>query len=113
MSVTPNRINDIEDKIDALEESLSAVKKVTPVHDITWYVKWISVGFVFVAVLCRSIEEVPKIYDVVFSIVGTAGWLWVGFKWHDRALIVLNTVLLSMLVTSGFRYLIAHMGWFV
>ena len=108
MSVTPDRVDEIEDKIDALEESLSAVKKVTPLHDATWYVKWISVAFVCVAVLCRSVEEVPKIYDVVFSIVGTAGWLWVGFRWHDRALIVLNTILLSMLVSGAFRYYITH-----
>ena len=92
MSVTPDRVDEIEDKIEALEESLSAVKKVTPLHDATWYVKWISVAFVCVAVLCRSVEEVPKIYDVVFSIVGTAGWLWVGFRWHDRALIFINGV---------------------
>ena len=108
MNVTPDRVDEIEDKIEALEESLSAVKKVTPLHDATWYVKWISVAFVCVAVLCRSVEEVPKIYDVVFSIVGTAGWLWVGFRWHDRALIVLNTILLSMLVSGAFRYYITH-----
>jgi len=57
-------------------------------------------------VLCRSIEEVPKVYDVFFSIIGTAGWLWVGFKWHDRALIVLNTILLAMLVSGGARYIV-------
>ena len=108
MSVTPDRVNEIEDKIEALEDSLSKVRKVTPIHDSTWYVKWISVAFVCVAVLFRSIEEIPKIYDVIFSIFGTAGWLWVGFKWHDRALIVLNTILLSMLVSGAFRYYITH-----
>ena len=107
MSVTPNRINDIEDKIDALEESLSAVKKVTPVHDITWYVKWISVGFVFVAVLCRSIEEVPKIYDVVLSFIGTCLWWWVGILWKDRALIVLNSVLCFILAVSTMRFILS------
>ena len=108
MSVTPDRVNEIEDKIEALEDSLSKVRKVTPLHDSTWYVKWVSVVFVCIAVLCRSVEEVPKIYDVAFSILGTAGWLWVGFKWHDRALIVLNTILLSMLVSGAFRYIISH-----
>jgi len=111
MSVTPDRVNEIEDKIEALEESLSKVRKVTPVHDSTWYVKWISVAFVCVAVLCRSVEEIPKIFDVTFSIVGTAGWLWVGFKWHDRALIILNTILLAMLVSGAFRFYITHWGW--
>ena len=110
MSVTPDRVNEIEDKIEALEDSLSKVRKVTPVHDSTWYVKWISVAFVCVAVLCRSVEEIPKIFDVTFSIVGTAGWLWVGFKWHDRALIILNTILLAMLVSGAFRY---YLGYFV
>lgn len=82
------------------------IKKVTPLHDRTWYVKWISVAFIIVAVLCRSVEEVPKFYDVVFSTIGTAGWLYVGCQWHDRALIVLNTILLTMLASSLFRYFV-------
>jgi len=104
------RIQEIEDQIEALEDSLGTVRKVTPMHDITWYVKWVSVAFVCVAVLFRSIEEVPKIYDITCSIVGTAGWLWVGFKWHDRALIVLNTILLAMLVSAAFRFYITYFG---
>ena len=110
MSVTPNRIDEIEEKIETLEDNLSAVRKVTPVHDSTWYVKWISVAFVCVAVLFRSVEEIPKIYDITCSIAGTAGWLWVGFKWHDRALIILNTILLAMLVSGAFRFYISHFG---
>ena len=108
MSDTQNKLNEIEDKIETLEESLSGIRKVTPLHDITWYVKWISVFFICIAVLCRSVEEVPKIYDVYFSVVGTAGWLWVGFKWHDRALIVLNTILLAMLASGLFRHVVTQ-----
>lgn len=100
------RIDEIEEQIETLEDSLRTVKKVTPLHDRTWFVKWISVGFICAAVLCRSVEEVPKMYDVIFSALGTAGWLYVGFSWHDRALIVLNTILLSMLATGLFRYII-------
>ena len=111
MSNTQNkRIAEIEDQIEALEDSLSTVRKVTPMHDATWYVKWVSVAFVCVAVLFRSIEEVPKIYDITCSIFGTAGWLWVGFRWHDRALIVLNTILLAMLVSGAFRFYITYFG---
>ena len=104
------RIQEIEDQIEALEDSLSTVRKVTPMHDATWYVKWVSVAFVCVAVLFRSVEEIPKIYDITCSIFGTAGWLWVGFKWHDRALIILNTILLAMLVSGAFRFYISHFG---
>ena len=106
MSDTQNRIEDLEDKIETREDSLSAVKKVTPTHDDTWYVKWFGVLFICLAVLCRSIQEVPKIYDVFFSIIGTAAWLYVGIRWHDRALIVLNTILLALLVSGGARYIV-------
>ena len=102
------RIEEIEEQIETLEDSLRTVKKVTPLHDRTWFVKWISVGLICAAVLCRSVEEVPKMYDVIFSAFGTAGWLYVGFSWHDRALIVLNTILLSMLATGLFRYFIMY-----
>jgi hypothetical protein len=82
------------------------IQKVTPYKDITWYVKWIAVLLIVAAVLCRSVTEVPRIYDVSFSFAGTLGWLWVGYMWHDRALMVLNTILISMLATSLFRYIV-------
>ncbi len=82
------------------------LQKVTPYKDITWYVKWISVLLIIAAVLCRSVEEIHRIYDVSFSFAGTLGWLWVGYMWHDRALMVLNTILISMLATSLFRYIV-------
>ena len=106
MSNTQNRIEELEEKIETLEDQLTSVRKVTPLHDITWYVKWISVALVCCAVLCRSVEEVPKVYDVFFSIIGTAAWLYVGIRWHDRALIVLNTILLALLVSGGARYVV-------
>ena len=36
-------------------------------------------------------------YDMWFSIFGTAGWFWVGMLWHDRALIMLNATLSTLL----------------
>ena len=90
----------------SMSNTPNSIKKVTPLHDATWYVKWFGVFFICLAVLCRSIQEVPKIYDVCFSIIGTGAWLWVGFKWHDRALIVLNTILLCLLVSGGARYIV-------
>ena len=104
MTIEPIR-EKLDDKIKALNSS-RVYKKITPKGDLSWYVKWISVAFIIVAVLCRSVEEVPKFYDVVFSTIGTAGWLYVGCQWHDRALIVLNTILLTMLASSLFRYFV-------
>ena len=39
----------------------------------------------------RGIEGM-QIYDLSLSIVGVAGWLFVGMLWKDRALIILNAV---------------------
>ena len=113
MNDTQNSIEPIKEKLDDKIKKLNSsrvIKKVTPKGDLSWYVKWVSVAFVCVAVLFRSVEEIPKIYDITCSIFGTAGWLWVGFKWHDRALIILNTILLAMLVSGAFRFYISHFG---
>ena len=82
------------------------ITKVTPLHDLTWFIKWTACIFVLIAVACRSIDEIPKVYDVSFSLAGTVGWLWVGYLWHDRALIVLNAVLVFMLTISTLRYIV-------
>lgn len=72
---------------------------------ITWYIKWTATLIVIAAVMCRSVEEIPKIYDQALSLVGTAMWLWVGLQWKDRALTVLNTVLAFVLAVGVLRYI--------
>ena len=94
----------LDDKIKKLNSS-RVIKTVTPKGDLSWYVKWISSAFLLVAVMCRSVPEVDKIYDVGFSFIGTLGWGYVGYLWHDRALLLLNAVLCVILGTSILRFL--------
>jgi hypothetical protein len=47
----------------------------------------------------RGIEGM-QMYDLILSIVGVAGWLWVGMLWKDRAVIILNAVGLFLLVKN-------------
>ena len=82
------------------------IKRVTPKGDLSWYIKWIASAFLLSAVMCRSIEEVPKVYDVILSFAGTSGWAIVGFLWHDRAILSLNVVLTFILGTSILRYFV-------
>ena len=70
-----------------------------------YYLKWIATIIVLLAVACRSVEEVPRIYDVVLSWVGTGMWLIVSLAWKDRALILLNAVMSFMLFVSLLRYI--------
>src|SRR5210317_497688 len=93
----------LDDKIKALNSS-RVYKKITPKGDLSWYVKWIASFFILTAVMCRSVEEVPRIFDVVFSIIGTIGWAWVGYLWHDRALLLLNGTIVVFLGMSLIRY---------
>ena len=78
--------------------------KVTPLHDLTWYVKWVSTLLVIVAVVCRSLEL--HLYDLVFSLLGVIGWTFVGLRWHDRALTLLNTVLGVLLILGIGKYFV-------
>jgi hypothetical protein len=70
-----------------------------------YYVKWIATVLVLISVACRSVEEIPKIYDIVFSWMGTGGWLVVSLAWKDRALILLNSVIFFMLFVAILRYI--------
>lgn len=70
-----------------------------------YYIKWIATVFVLIAVACRSVDEIPKIYDVAFSWVGTGMWLIVSIAWKDRALILLNSVISFMLFVALLRWL--------
>jgi hypothetical protein len=71
-----------------------------------WYVKWFACFMVLLSVAVRSVEEIPQIYDVIFSFVGTIAWFYVGWKWNDRAFLLLNGVLLFLLGTALLRYIV-------
>jgi hypothetical protein len=72
---------------------------------IVWYVKWLATLFIISAVLCRSVENIPKIYDQSLSLVGTILWLWVGLQWKDRALTVLNSILVFVLAVGVLKWI--------
>ena len=74
-------------------------KSATPKGDISWYVKWISSFIIICAMSLRGIEGMQLI-DLILSIFGVAGWLWVGMLWKDRALIILNAVGLFLLMKN-------------
>ena len=83
---TPGKLSD---KIKALN-STRVFKKVTPKGDLSWYLKWASSVFIIVAMALTSANLYP--INIVFHLIGVAGWLIVGMMWHDRALIFLNGV---------------------
>ena len=97
MKTTPNSIEPIKEKLDDKIKALNSsrvYKKVTPLHDRSWYIKWASVVVLIIAMLFTSANMFP--INLYIANLGFVGWLIVGMLWLDRALIVLNSVSLAI-----------------
>ncbi len=66
------------------------IKKLTPIGTLDWYIKWIASIIILIGMCLTSINFMP--YNLFFHFVGVMGWLVVGVMWHDRALMVVNSV---------------------
>ena len=107
-----NTIKDVvEEQVQEIVEAKNLVPKATPKFDLSWYVKWVSSFFILVAVACRSVGGELVLWDLIFSAIGTLGWLWVGLLWNDRALIILNGTLFTLLI-SGLLKIIVELRMF-
>ena len=78
------------------------INKVTPAHGLSWYVKWLSSIILIHAMAFTSLNMYP--YNMYFQFAGVLGWFWVGMLWHDRALIMLNGALASLLLVGLLNY---------
>lgn len=87
------------------DEGVTTVSKTTPLHDITWYVKWAGTIILVFAVSARSIgpDIVPNLVDQSLSLIGLLCWFFVAFKWHDRALMTVNAICLPLLIAGIIR----------
>ena len=98
MNNTQNRIIEpIKEKLDYKIKALNSsrvYKKVTPLHDKSWYIKWASSITLIVAMLFTSANLFP--INLFIANIGFIGWMIVGMMWHDRSLIVLNSVSLAI-----------------
>ena len=82
------------------------MNKVTPTYDLSWYVKWASSIVIIVGMILSSLNVYP--INLFVHTVGVAGWLWVGFLWHDRALILLNGIAIAVFVLGIGNYYIGN-----
>ena len=101
MTIEPIR-EKLDEKIKQLNSS-RIFKKVTPKGDKSWYIKWVSVVLILFATSARATGTMPEI-DLWFGLFGTIGWAWVGYLWHDRAILLLNGVLVTIIVMGLMKY---------
>ena len=84
---------------EELKYSKRWFKSATPKYTPDWYIKWASSIFILVAMSMRGVEGL-QLYDLSLSIIGVVGWLVVAIVWNDRALIVLNSFGLLLLLNN-------------
>ena len=77
-------------------------KKLTPVGTLDWYIKWVSSFIILIGMALTSINLTP--FNLNFHFVGVSGWLIVGLMWHDRALMVVNSVAAMIFLMGILRY---------
>jgi len=98
-------IKPIDEKLDekiAKLNSSRVYKKVTPRHDLSWYIKWFSSITLIIAMMFTAIELFPV--NLFIANVGFIGWFVVGMLWHDRALIMLNGVAIFIFASGLVNY---------
>ena len=78
------------------------IEKVTPKHDLSWYIKWIASYFALLGMILTSVELTP--YNLIFHCLGVMGWGMVGFLWHDRALIFINSIATFIFVVGILKF---------
>jgi hypothetical protein len=88
--------------VGEIKHSTRIVKSATPKYELSWYVKWTASVFILASMSIRGVEGL-QMYDLLLSLVGVAGWMWVGFLWKDRALILLNGVGIILFLNTLIR----------
>lgn len=81
----------MEITVGEIKNSKRIIKSATPKMDLSWYIKWVSSVIICISMSIRGIPEFTQ-YDLILSLIGVFGWLWVGLLWKDRALILLNGI---------------------
>lgn len=81
----------MEITVGEIKNSKRIMKSATPKQDLSWYIKWIASVFILISMSIRGVDGL-QYYDLLLSLLGVIGWLFVGLLWKDRALILLNGV---------------------
>ena len=73
-------------------------------YTFTWWAKWTSSVIILFAMMIRA-SQLSPFMDSILSFIGCLGWLIVGLRWRDRAIIILNTaavIILALGIINNF-----------
>ena len=80
------------------------MQKITPTHDLCWYLKWTGSMFIMSGIVCRAVGVFP-LFDLCSSFIGTGLLSAMAYLWHDRALLMVNGVACAALAMGILRHI--------
>ena len=84
------------------DKRMRSPNKVTPTHDLSWYIKWVSSIIIIAGMILSTLNIYPV--NLFFHLVGVTGWFAVGMLWHDRSLILLNGIAIVIFILGIGNY---------
>ncbi len=86
------------------EKTKQLITSITPKYDKSWYIKWVSSFFIIMGMILTSLDVSLFPLNLFFHLVGVIGWFVVGMLWHDRSLILLNGIAVSIFLMGILKY---------
>ena len=86
------------------EKTRQLITSITPKYDKSWYIKWVSSFFIIMGMILTSLDVSLFPLNLFFHLVGVIGWFVVGMLWHDRSLILLNGIAVSIFLMGILKH---------
>ena len=86
------------------EKTKQLITSITPKYDKSWYIKWVSSFFIIMGMILTSLDVSLFPLNLFFHLVGVIGWFVVGMLWHDRSLILLNGIAVSIFLMGILKH---------
>jgi len=80
------------------------IESVTPKYDLSWYIKWVSSFFIILGMMLTSLDVSLYPINLFFHLIGVVGWFVVGMLWHDRSLILLNGIAVTIFLMGIIKH---------
>lgn len=80
----------LQQELDDLQIQYEEIKPTTPTGTIDWYVKWVAMVLAVVGVFLISSNVI--VYGQLAYVISSAGWVYVGGVWNDRAILIGSAV---------------------
>ena len=70
-------------------------------RDHVWYIKYASACVILITMVLHVLGITP--WNSILQMIGAAGWIYVGYRWNERA-IILNFLPQFFIIVPGLIY---------